>query len=180
MKELKAQIVKQRGMSQYFCLKVTKSITRVSPSVWGLIDRDFYLQRSQITIILDHLHSMLLLRDRGVYIDDARQVINGIELHIPEKLTNYMIFSLAQTDSRFVVRKGQILGLSDWQNAKLMTIREASCQAASELKEFSYSEDLRPRIEALIGRKVSGNIQFHEGIRDAGFIYHEKKHKWLR
>jgi len=91
-----------------------------------------------------------------------------------------MIFSLAQTDSRFAIRRGQLLGLAEWPSAKRLTIREASCKAASELDEFICSADLRPRIEKLIGRKVSENNQFNEGIRDAGFVYDETKHKWKR
>jgi len=177
--EIKAQIMKQRGMGEYFCLKVTKSITRVSSGVWGLVDRDFYLARNQVALLLEHLHSNLVSRNAGVYIDEARQIIANIDLHVPEKLTNYMVFSLAQTDSRFVVRRGQILALSDWADARLLTIREASCKAASELNDFSNAADLRPRIEELLGRKVSENNQFNEGIRDAGFVYDELKRKWI-
>lgn len=179
-KELKSQIMKQRGMGEYFCLKVTKSITRIAPNVWGLIGRDFYLNRSQINLLLDHMYSILLSRNSGVYIDHIRQIVAGIDLHIPSELTNHMIFYLAQTESRFVARRGQILALSEWPDARLLTIREASCKAASELSEFNFSDDLRARVEELIGRKVSESQQFNVGIIDAEFVYDDLKRMWVK
>jgi len=179
-REIKTQIMKQRGMGEYFSLKVTKLLTRTSPNVWGLVNRDFYLTSQQIKLLLDILYKALLDRNKGLYIDEAIFLLNECGVHLPAKLSDYMIFSIAQTDSRFTIKRGQILALSEWDDARLMTIREASFQAASELQEFKKTNDLRSRIEELIGRKFSENNQFIEGIRDAGFVYHELKHKWLR
>jgi len=112
--EIKHEVSTKRGVGEYFLLKTTDQIARVSKAMWGVVGRDFYMSRSEIQSLLNALNNILKNRWQAIHMEEINAILSAEGHHIPASVTEYMVMSLAGMDARFRLGKDRMLGLSSW------------------------------------------------------------------
>jgi len=129
--EIKHEVSTKRGVGEYFLLKTTDQIARVSKAMWGVVGRDFYMSRSEIHSLLNALNNILKNRWRAIHMEEINAILSAEGHHIPASVTEYMVMSLAGMDARFRLGKDRMLGLSIWPDV-LMKQQQVVETAVSE------------------------------------------------
>lgn len=174
--EIKRLIVKQRGVDEYFTIFPSQKIARIKPNIWGLVERDFLLTREQRHHLLDTLHNLLEQRQEGLHITELKTTLQVVGVVVPRDFTNYMTMSLTQTDSRFKVRRGQIVGLALWPNGKRVTVKEAVEQLARNFTSPMSMLELRHAVEKIVRHEVKQPL--HRLLENANIVYDERSNLW--
>lgn len=162
---LKSKVSEIRGLGSYFLLQPNEYIARVSPSVWGLLSRDFHTSNSEQVDIRDQFEALLDKQNKGIHISEIMEISLQENINLPVTLTPYMICTLLQADpsKRFSLSRGQIVSLSSWKSPRRLTPREALDKVInvldfpadlnviqSEVERFSERKLTRPDISALL------------------------------
>ena len=117
--EIKAELNKRRGLSQYLNIVANFRRLKVAPGTWGLLERDFHLSRDRAEeirgLVLD------LLRDRGRPLADV-DLRNVLTVAERTTLTPYMLASLLRIDPRFHVRRGDEIALTEWRGGRSQSV----------------------------------------------------------
>lgn len=113
-RELREQVSLTRGISPFFMLSPNGEIARISPGVWGLIDRDFASTSVERQRVLDQLHRTLIERQAPIHMSELENVVYGTHT-LPRGMTPYMVMNLAQSDSRMHAYRGRYIGLVGWE-----------------------------------------------------------------
>ncbi len=174
--EIKRLIVKQRGVDEYFTIFPSQKIARIKPNIWGLVERDFLLTREQRHHILNTLYDLLEQRQEGLHITELKTSLQAVGVMVPRDFTNYMTMSLTQTDSRFKVRRGQIVGLALWSDGKRVTVKEAVEQLAQNFISPMSMLELRYSVEKIVRHEVKQPL--HRLLENANIVYDERSNLW--
>ncbi|MDM8569198.1 sigma factor-like helix-turn-helix DNA-binding protein [Thiotrichales bacterium HSG1] len=174
--EIKQLLIKQRGIDRFLTVLPTVNMVRVRPNVWGLIERDFPLTEVERLKILDIFYKNLLEQQAGLHITELKYLLIVKKVNLPDNVTDYMLLSLTQADSRFVIRRGQLLGLLVWNDAKRISIREAVAQLTTKVKKPTTILNIRKSVEKIVGHKV--NQPLNKLLRDNGFVRDKSSKTW--
>jgi len=174
--EIKKIIMEKRGLDEYFTILPTAQIARVGPNIWGLVERDFLLTKKQRQKMLDTLYLVLKKRQEGLHITELKNSLIKAGITVPPHFTNYMVLSLSQTESRFQVRRGQIVGLSKWPDAKRISIKEAIEQIAKNFHSPMTMQEIRHSIEEIVKYEVKQPL--HRLLENANFARDERSNAW--
>lgn len=155
---IREEIEKIRGTGEFFIIGANEEVARVRPGVWGLVERDFFVTKEQRIEILDALHSILTAQNTGLHESELTDALLRFGCHVPGRLTDYMVMSLAQTDERFNLHRGGIMALAEWGDPRRLTVRQAFGQFVAQM-ETSYS---MPNIVRYVEQKVERAIRKHE------------------
>jgi hypothetical protein len=155
---IREEIEKIRGTGEFFIIGANEEVARVRPGVWGLVERDFFATNEQRIEILDALNSILIARNTGLHESELTDALLRFSCHVPGRLTDYMVMSLAQTDERFNLHRGGIMALAEWGDPRRLTVRQAFGQFVAQM-ETSYS---MPNIVRYVEQKVERAVRKHE------------------
>ena len=174
--EIKKLIKKKRGLDEHFTILPTAWIGRVKPNVWGLIDRDFLVTKTQRRKILDTLENWLKKHQEGLHITELKELLSKKRITVPLQLTDYMVLSLSQTDPRFQVRRGKIVGLSEWPDGKRVTIKEAIERLAEQVRVPMTMLEVHNSVVEIVKREVKQPL--HRLLEGANFVFDEESNTW--
>jgi hypothetical protein len=173
--EIKNRITKKRGLD-YFMILPTAQISRVKPNIWGLVDRDFLLTKVQRDEMLDAIYHFLDGQQEGLHVSEMRSTLLELGINLPDDFTDYMAMSLSQTDSRFQARRGQIVSLSMWPDAKRMSIMDAVSYLAEHVEHPMTMSEIRRSIEELVKHEVKHPLR--RILEKADFVYDDQSNTW--
>jgi hypothetical protein len=176
--EIKEFILKQRGLDEYFTILPTEYIARIKPNLWGLVERDFLLTKAERQQMIDSLLKLLEKRQQGLHISELKNILLKEKIVLPDEFSNYMAMSLAQTDSRLKVRRGQILGLANWKDGQRITIREAVEEVAQDITIPMTMLELRDEVEKIVKHEVKQPL--HRLLENASLIRDEQLNTWYK
>jgi hypothetical protein len=152
---IREEIEKIRGTGEFFIIGANEEVARVRPGVWGLVERDFFATNEQRIEILDALNSILIARNTGLHESELTDALLRFGCHVPGRLTDYMVMSLAQTDERFNLHRGGIMALAEWGDPRRLTVRQAFGQFVAQM-ETSYS---MPISSVTSSKKLSARLE---------------------
>jgi hypothetical protein len=176
--EIKEFILKQRGLDEYFTILPTAEIARIKPNLWGLVERDFLLTKKERQQVIGTLLKVLEKRQQGLHISELKNTLLKEKILVSDEFSNYMAMSLAQTDSRLKVRRGQILGLASWKDGQRITIREAVEEVAQDITIPMTMLELRDEVEKIVKHEVKQPL--HRLLENAGLIRDEQTNTWYK
>ncbi len=101
-------IKKLRGMNSEICSLGSQRVGRIAPGVWGLIDRDFILDKDQRTELLNLLEQHLSQAAHPLNHCDIGQILAQSDTDFPEAFSTYMLVGLAETDERFRISRTSV------------------------------------------------------------------------
>jgi hypothetical protein len=177
--EIHREIAKIRGIGDYFFIQPSRKLARIAPGVWGLVDRDFLISTDERSSLLDTLYLVLLLRQKGLHVSRVTNAIETENCSVPAGFTDYMIMSLAQTDDRFSVRRGQIISLTEWPDERLPTLRQAVASMSESLNEPTTLPAILTRLESIIERRVLQN-ELYGLLREFNIVFDPTTRSWSK
>jgi uncharacterized protein YciU (UPF0263 family) len=175
--DLKSAISSVRGLNTVFQVFPSEKVARVDAGLWGLVDRDFSLSAVERSRVLDRLERVLEEREKALHVTEIRDTLAAEPLSLPDQVTNEMLLGLSQTDRRFRVAGGQLLGLSHWNSLNRLNARGAIRQAAREQGNEISTVLLYQRVDELAERKVERSV-IHAELRGMRFAYNAQNDCW--
>lgn len=101
-------IKKFRGMNSEVCSLGSSRVGRVAPGVWGLVDRDFFLDKDKQIELLNLLEQHLSQVVRPLNHCDIGRLLDQSDIDLPEEFSTYMLVGLAETDERFRIYRTSV------------------------------------------------------------------------
>jgi hypothetical protein len=153
----KRLLMEGRGLSRFLQINNDGNIVRLGPNYWGLATRDIPFSQEQQDVIIGTLVNSLLLSQRGMHkteIYEALKKIPGIELFADADPALFVSIALRSDCIRFAI--GNYLYLSDWGDARRLTVEEAVRIAFEQAGAVGLrAQELREATNFIIGHKVS-------------------------
>lgn len=176
---LRAEIMRERGLDRvYFFLVPTCELARISPGVWGLVERDFGLDENKRHLLPDEMHSILRARGSALHSSEvAAALADRIEL--PDKVTGYMIQQLAALDPRIKLYHGELIGLAEWGEPRRLTIRGAMQGIATSLDGEVTLDFLHRELERIAQRSIARQAVYSI-VASSDLTYDAERKVWRR
>lgn len=175
--DLRREIQAVRGVGEFFTIQPSETLARVSPDTWGLVDRDFALSSQDRGQLLQWLYDRLSERQTAIHITELNSL--GCPVLTDGKLTAYMVLSLAQTDPRLTLHRGQLLALSSWGEPRRQTLRAAFNKAIANVKGPIDISNIIESVGKEVDRCVSLS-EIHNLLLQSGRFMDSARAVWVR
>jgi RNA polymerase sigma factor (sigma-70 family) len=174
------EVKKIRGFGEFLILQPNKSYTRVAPNLWGLVERDFPIANEDKINLLNKLWGVL--KDLGfcLLIEEIKEFLEIETCQGYKKLTNYMIYSLANLDERFKPFRGNFIGLAEWSNNKRFTFSSAVSKVVNNMTLPMTTEEIQKQVEPLVMRKVLKHRVSNHLSMNPQVIHDKQSGLWLK
>lgn len=155
IQDLLSLVTESRGVGQNFQLNPNELFSRVDPSIWGLLERDFLFTLPEQARIKDFVFDKL--SQQGVAFHKS-ELLNAIEsFGKPEGLTDNLILGILTSDANFKTWNGGFVGISSWAGPGRKTLIQAVQEIAFQTTMPRTADDISRQLRALIGYDFSRN-----------------------
>jgi DNA-directed RNA polymerase alpha subunit len=170
-------VTESRGVGQIFQLQPNELFSRVDPSTWGLLERDFLFTIAEQSEIKNFFFDRF--SERGVALHKS-ELLEAIDtFHIPRGLTDNIVLGILTSDSRFKSWSGGFVGLARWTGTGRKSLAEAVNEIVLQTVVPRTYEDIVRQLRSLIGYEFSRNsLSVHLGR--AGMAYDWEIGRWRR
>lgn len=176
--EIREKLVRERGLSGYFQLQPRGSLVRVGLGKFGILERDVPLTADERRNMILALETLLHARGTGIHVAEVSTLLVKVFPAVSRVRDPYLIFSLAQVDSRFNISPGNYVYLQQWEGPRRLTLNEAVHEtlhgAGSDGLKIS---DIAARATVLLGRSIPRE-SIYQGLSAAGARYDEQTSRW--
>ena len=159
--ELRSEVSIYRGISE-LPLYPTGRVIQLTKGLWGLVDRDLGLTEEQREELLAYLSDLLTTLGHAVHLSELPEALIKFPIVFSRNFDHFAVLDLAGRDSRFTVGRGHMIGLSEWEGMRRMTISEACSEWFGNLTEPVTMETICENISKLVGRKVESYLIYNK------------------
>ena len=177
-KDIIQQVQQIRGISEYALILPDQHIARIKKGLWGLVERDFCLAPEEIQHVFEQLFDILDTKNQALHVSEIRDALRP-RLVLREDVTNEMIVGLAQTDSRFRLRRGKLLCLSTWDTPRRLTVSEAMDTIIDQWSHPMSTQEIVEQISKLIGRPFTNEGFLNTYLNNRGIWFKRELHAWI-
>ena len=150
-------LMEGRGLSRFLQIQNVGNVVRLGPNYWGLADRDIPFSQEQQELIKEILENRLQLLQKGMHkteLFEALKDFPGIEMYADSDPALFVSIALRSDQMRYA--NGNYLYLSDWGEARRMTVEEAVKIALEQVGSLGFrTQELRETTNAIIGYQIS-------------------------
>lgn len=177
--EIKEALQRDRGLSGFFQLHPSGSLIRVSPSQWGLIERDFPLDSCEQAQLIEVLQSLLREQNKGIHVSEIAACLDGFFEPVSRIKYPTAILALAQRSGRLRVSVGDYLFLPEWGEPRRMQKSQAIVEAIKQAGNASLSaSEIVNSASAILGRPVERETIYY-ALSAAGARFDETRQRWI-
>lgn len=177
--DIQEELSKVRSVSRdlQLSLQPNSLFSRIDPSTWGLLDRDFILTTKQWETLKGRLYESLSERKRAYHVTELLEEIDDGRL--PPALTELHVFGVLTGDARFKTWRGNLIGLQSWKIPNRLTMTEALQIVSRESNGTLKTEEIVTKVRALLGHPFDKNtIGIH--MNKNGFYFDREEGVWRR
>lgn len=175
--DLKSRVSELRGVNPGLQIHQSEQLFLVAPNIWGLLDRDNPLSQTESRVLLDGTYNILLKRGKALHISEIADALKATGISLPQAATPYLLFSLANKDSRFHLAKGQLLALEGWDDLGRMTLSQAVRKIVDAMVDPLSFRELHHRIETLMERTVD-TLSLSSVLQASGLVFDIEHEQW--
>ncbi|MHB1291552.1 MAG: DNA-directed RNA polymerase subunit alpha C-terminal domain-containing protein [Sulfuricella sp.] len=177
--EIKEGLQRDRGLSDFFQLHPSGSLIHVSPSHWGLIERDFPLNGDEQAQLIEALESLLREQNKGIHVSELSACLDGIFEPISRIKYPTAILSLAQRSGRLRVSAGDYLFLPEWGEPRRMQKSQAIVEAIKQAGAAGLNaSEIANSASTILGRPVERETIYH-ALTSAGARFDGTIQRWI-
>lgn len=177
--EIKEALQRDRGLSDFFQLHPGGSLIRVSPSQWGLIERDFPLDNREQLQLIEALQSLLREQNKGIHVSELVVCLDGIFEPISRIKYPTAILALAQRSGHLRVSVGDYLFLPEWGEPRRMQKSQAIVEAIKQAGAAGLSaSEIVNSASTILGRPVERETIYH-ALTSAGARFDGTIQRWI-
>jgi hypothetical protein len=116
------------------------------------VRRDFGLDEQGRERLLGRLTEALRARGRAAHATDIARLLPG---RLPAAWPDgFPALGLAQLDARFRIGRGQLIGLAEWPDLGMVTVRGAVREAVRRLHSFPSLDALHQHVQQRVEREL--------------------------
>lgn len=150
-------LMEGRGLGRFLQIQNDGNIVRLGPNYWGLADRDIPFSQEQQEMIIGTLENRLLVSQKGMHKTELYEALNdipGIEMVADADPALFVSIALRSDRMRYAI--GNYLYLSDWGDARRLTVEEAVRIALEQSGSAGLrAQELREAANGIIGYQIS-------------------------
>lgn len=176
-RELRDAILQVRGLNHNFLPQSSERIVRLAHGMWGLVNRDVGVSAENQRAALDALFGALEARQKGLHVSELLTALGDIGFNPDPELDEWELLGIAQSDPRFRIGRGQLTGLTVWENVRRRAIGQALADLQARWTGPITADDLHGAVCALMERGVSRTSVMSHAAR-TGFVYHPATGLW--
>lgn len=125
------EISKTRGVGEHLQLHPNELFSRVDPSTWGLLERDFIIPLEQQSAFRDMMY--IIFKSKGFALHKSELANQEFSTSPPEGLLGGHMMGLLIIDPRFKSWHGGLVGLSEWESSGRKTFNQVMLEVAQEV-----------------------------------------------
>lgn len=168
--ELREAIRRVRGLNQHFLPQASERVIRLAHGMWGLADRDVGVSAENQKAALTALYRALEARQKGLHVTELFEALRSIGFTPDSELDQSELLGIAQSDSRFRIGRGQLVGLASWADVRRRAIGQALAEIQAQWQGPTTGEALHSAVCALTERAIPRASVASHAAR-AGFVY---------
>jgi len=147
--QLQELVAQARGIGSIFNVHPSELYSRVDPSTWGILDRDFILPMNEWAKLKDVLFGMFQVRGSAFHKSELLKTLQDYDL--PPELTDNHILGILYADNRFKGWHGGFIGLVGWPSSNRKTFDAVLKEIAESTVESISADEIIERAQALVG-----------------------------
>jgi transcriptional regulator with XRE-family HTH domain len=153
--EIRAALLRDRGLTGCFQIHPRGSLVRTSAGCWGILERDIPLSYDEIRNVCSSA-AMLLESDQcGMHLTEIKERLRDATPEILRVEDPYAIFSALLTDPRFKISTSGYIYLVSWDGPRRLSQGDAVVTVLRQMKERGIkASDLAKRAAEILGRPV--------------------------
>lgn len=150
--ELEAKIKKTRSVGKFFSVSMQPNevFSKINPTTWGLIERDFILTPQEWEPIKRELLEKLDTSNQSYHRSEVLSVVQNMSNN--SDLTTGHIIGVVAADPRFKMWRGGFISPSTWSERKRYTLEEAIDKAIEKFEYSTFSsKEIYNAVEEILG-----------------------------
>ena len=156
-------VSESRGIGNFFNIQPNELYSRIDPSIWGLLERDFVLSLPEQENLKHYLFAELTINGVCLHKSELLQKITSV--NPPEALTENQILGVLVADPRFKTWHGGFVGLTSWSKSGRKSFTSVIKEIAESVTDTIHVDEIIKRVTLEFG---------HDFKRDNYYIYLNK------
>ncbi len=176
--EIRAALLRDRGLSGYFQIHARGSLVRTSAGCWGILERDVPLSLAEMRNISSGA-AMLLNRDQcGIHLTEIKERLRDMAPEVNRVEDPYAIFSILAIDPNFKLSLSGYVYLATWEGPRRLSQGEAVTKALEKMKHIEFkASDLAKCATEILGRQVEKECVY-AAMTASGAKFNEETSQW--
>ncbi len=153
--EIRAALLRDRGLSGYFQIQPRGSLVRIGAGCWGILERDIPLSQTEMRNVSIGAAILLESDQCGIHLTEIKERLCNIAPEILRVEDPYAIFSVLLIDPKFKISLSGYIFLALWEEPRRLSQGDAVVAALRQVKEYGIkASDLSRMASEILGRPV--------------------------
>ena len=153
--EIRAALLRDRGLSGYFQIHSRGSLVRTSAGCWGILERDIPLSHVEMRKTCSSAAILLESDQCGIHLTEIRERLGEIVPEILRVEDSHAIFSVLKIDPKFKLSLSGYVYLTSWEGPRRLSQGDAVAAVLTQMKELEFkASDVARQAAEILGRPV--------------------------
>ena len=176
--EIRAALVRDRGLAGNFQIHPRGSLVRISAGCWGILERDIPLSGAEIRNVCASTATLLESDQSGIHLTEIKERLRDAAPEILRVEDPCAIFSVLLTDPKFKNSLSDYIYLASWTGPRRLSQADAVVTALREMKEYGIkASELAKRAGEILGRSVAKE-SVYTNLVASGAEFNEETSRW--
>lgn len=177
--EIRAALLRDRGLSGYFQIHSRGSLVRTSAGCWGILERDISLSHAEMRNTCSSAVMLLESDQCGIHLTEIRERLRDIAPEVLRVEDSHAIFSVLTIDAKFKLSQSGYVYLASWEGPRRLSQGDAVAAALMQMKELEFKAfDLAKQAAKILGRPVEKE-SVYAAMAASGAKFNEETGRWV-
>jgi len=170
-------VSESRGIGNFFHIQPNELYSRIDPSIWGLLERDFVLSLPEQENLKHYLFAKLTISGISLHKTELLEKITSI--NPPEALTENQILGILVADPRFKTWHGGFVGLTSWPKSGRKTFTTVIKEIAESVTDTIHVDEIIKRVTNELGQDFKRD-NYYLYLNKFGLSYEKETGLWKK
>lgn len=170
IEEIRDLLSRSRGLNSLFFIQPSESVSRLAPNLYGLLDRDFIINRQTQRMVMKRLEARMRDLGHGLFVSELASELYLLWPEMPRAVTSRVLQGIAYSIPALKVGRGNLIYPSDWPGPRRPTINESIRLAVAAASFPASTQSLRAAVEVELGCSL-GDREISYSLRAEGLEF---------
>lgn len=176
--EIRAALLRDRGLTGNFQIHSRGSLVRTSAGCWGILERDIPLSHAEMRSACSSAAMLLERVQCGIHLTEIQERLRNIAPKTLRVDDPYATFSVLLTDPKFKTSMSGYIYLASWEGPRRLSQGDAVVAALRKMKEHGIkASDLAKQAAEILGRPVEKENVYAVMVA-SGAKFNEETGRW--
>lgn len=177
--EIRAALLRDRGLSGYFQIQPRGSLVRVGEGLWGILERDIPLTNDEMINLRTSIVTLLDTLQLGIHVTEIHEHLHSIAPYALKVEDPFAILSVLLLDSRFKFSTSGYLFLAVWAGSRRLSQGDAVIEILRQSNKFGLkASEVASRASTLLGRAI-GKENVYAAMAACGAKFDQESGRWI-